>query len=153
MKNKKIELLLRAQFGQRGFRLTAPRIAIIDVLSNTSEHFSAEDVYMVVHKTCPSIGLTTVYRNLELLTNWGIAHKFDFGDGKARYELVEDLHRLGHHHHLVCMNCKKIIDYSDFIDEEIEFLKRAEKYLSEKYNFKISSHILQFNGMCKKCSP
>jgi Fur family ferric uptake transcriptional regulator len=134
-----------------GYRLTMPRKAILDVLSKTSKHLSAEDIYLEVHKTYPAIGLTTVYRTLELLVQAGLIFKFDFGDRRARYELSEGPKSIGHHHHLVCTGCGRIIDYTDFIDEEIELLKRTEKGLSKKYNFKITNHLLQFYGLCDKC--
>ena len=67
--------------------MTAPREAILSVLNKTSKHLSAEDVYMAVHKIYPTVGLTTVYRTLELLVHMGLVFKFDFGDGRARYEL------------------------------------------------------------------
>jgi Fur family ferric uptake transcriptional regulator len=134
-----------------GHRLTIPRQAILDVLSKTREHLSAEDIYFEVHKVHPAIGLTTVYRTLELLVQTGMVFKFDFGDGRARYELSESPKGIGHHHHLVCTGCRRIIDYTDFIDEEIELLKKTEKGLSEKYNFKITNHMIQFHGLCRKC--
>lgn len=133
-----------------GYRMTVPRQAIIDVLSATDEHLSAEDIYMKVHKIYPNVGLTTIYRTLELLTQMGSVVKFDFGDGRARYELIEGSKR-GHHHHLICTSCKRIIEYTEFIDDEVEFLKRAEKGLSRKYKFDIKSHIIQFYGLCDKC--
>jgi Fur family ferric uptake transcriptional regulator len=91
-----------------------------------------------------------VYRTLELLVQMGIVLKFDFGDGRARYELAEDP-KTEHHHHLICMSCKRVINYSDFMDEEKEFLKQAEKGLSKKYNFEIKNHVIQFLGLCEKC--
>ena len=133
-----------------GYRMTVPRQAIIDVLSKTDKHLSAEDVYIKVHKIYPNVGLTTVYRTLELLTQMGMVVKFDFGDGRARYELIEGPGR-EHHHHLICTNCKRIIEYTEFIDEEMDFLKRAEEGLSKKYNFDIKNHIIQFYGLCDKC--
>jgi Fur family ferric uptake transcriptional regulator len=134
-----------------GYRLTVPRQAILDVLSKTSQHLSAEDIYLTVHKVYPAIGLTTVYRTLELLVQTGMVFKFDFGDGRARYELSEGPGSIGHHHHLVCTGCGRIIDYRDFIDEEIELLKQTEKGLSRKYKFKITNHLIQFYGLCEKC--
>jgi Fur family ferric uptake transcriptional regulator len=134
-----------------GYRLTIPRRIILDVLSNTNEHLSAEEIYMKVHKVYPAIGLTTVYRTLELLTRAGIVYKFDFGDGRARYELSDSPKGKGHHHHLVCTGCGRIIDYTDFIDDEIELLNRTEKGLSEKYHFKITNHLIQFYGLCEDC--
>lgn len=133
-----------------GYRMTVPRQAIINVLSSSGEHLSAEDIYIKVHKEFPAVGLTTVYRTLELLNQMGLVVKFDFGDGRARYELT-GAGETEHHHHLVCSNCNRIIEYTEFMDAEMEFLKRAEKGLSEKYNFDIKSHMIQFYGLCDKC--
>jgi Fur family transcriptional regulator, ferric uptake regulator len=133
-----------------GYRMTVPRQAIMEVLNGTGKHLSAEDIYMKVHRTYPNVGLTTVYRTLELLTQMGLIVKFDFGDGRSRYEPIEEAEN-GHHHHLVCTSCKRIIEYTEFIDEEMDFLKRAEKGLSKKYGFDIRSHIIQFYGLCDKC--
>ncbi len=134
-----------------GYRLTVPREIILDVLSKTSKHLSAEDIYMIVHKTYSNIGLTTIYRTLELLVQIGLVCKFEFGDGRARYELSEGPKGTRHHHHLVCTNCDRVIDYMDFIDDEIELLTRTEKGLSQKFNFKITNHLIQFYGLCNKC--
>ena len=130
--------------------MTVPRQSILDVLSDTDKHLSAEDIYIKVHKIYSNVGLTTVYRTLELLTQMGLVMKFDFGDGRARYELVEGPKR-EHHHHLICTSCKRVIEYIDFINEEMDFLKRIEKGLSKKYNFDIKNHIIQFYGLCNKC--
>jgi Fur family transcriptional regulator, ferric uptake regulator len=139
------------KFKDCGCRMTEQRLSILDILSKSSEHPSAEDIYLEVHKIYPDIGLTTVYRTLELLVQMAIASKFDFGDGRARYELFENPKGIGHHHHLVCTNCKKIIDYTDFIEDEIELIKRTEKGLSEKFNFNIAGHVIQFYGLCDRC--
>jgi len=134
-----------------GYRLTAGREAILDILSRSEGHLSAEDVYMKVHPKYPNIGLTTVYRTLDVLSDLGMIYKLDFGDGRARYELVGGPKSV-HHHHLVCTECNRIIDYADFIDDEVELLEQTEKGLSKKYNFKITSHLIQFYGLCEKCS-
>ena len=140
----------KGTFRGQGYRLTMPRKAILEVLGKAEKHLSAEDVYLEVHKVYPNIGLTTVYRTLEILVQMGVISRFDFGDGRARYELVEGPAK-EHHHHLVCMNCKRVINYSDFMDEEKEFLEQAEKGLSKKYNFDIKNHVIQFFGLCNKC--
>ena len=139
------------RFSGFGYRMTVPRQAILDILSKTSEHLSAEDVYKAVHKIYSHVGLTTVYRTLELLVQIGLVFKFDFGDGRSRYELSEGPKGERHHHHLVCTDCGRVIDYTDFIDEEIELLNQTEKGLSKKYNFKITNHLIQFYGLCDKC--
>ncbi len=141
------------EFRGYGYRITVPRQIILQVLDESKEHLSAEDIYLKVHNIYPAIGLTTVYRTLELLINMGLVFKFDFGDGRSRYELTrgskEPVH---HHHHLICTKCGRVIDYTDFIDEELELFKRTEKTLSKKYNFEIKSHTVQFYGLCDKCS-
>lgn len=137
----------------KGFacRLTLPRKIIVDFMASAKGHLSAEEVYLQLKKEEPSIGIATVYRTLELLTKAGIVQRFDFGDGRARYEFAPNPKAEGHHHHLVCVKCRRIIDYKDFIDEETELLKRTEKALSKKYNFKITNHLIQFYGLCDKC--
>jgi len=140
----------RDQFAGGGYRLTVPRQIILDVLADTTKHPSAEEIYITVHKKYPLIGLATVYRTLELLVQLGLIFKFDFGDGKARYELIQGS-KEDHHHHLVCTRCKRIVNYTEFIDDEVELLKKTEKGLSKKYNFKINNHIIQFYGLCDKC--
>ena len=112
---------------------------------------SAEDIYLAVHKFYSNIGLTTVYRNLEMLVNIGMVVKFDFGEGRSKYELSEQYNGKGHHHHLVCKKCFRVIDYSDFMQDEVKFLKSTVKGLSEKYNFNITDHLIQFLGICEKC--
>lgn len=135
-----------------GYRMTIGREAILRVLTKSMKHLSAEDIYNEVHKTYSGIGLTSVYRTLELLANMGLVYKFDFGDGRARYELAEGSKKVSHHHHLVCTKCKRVVDYTDFIDEELELLKKTEKGLSKKYKFNIQNHLIQFYGLCEKCT-
>jgi Fur family ferric uptake transcriptional regulator len=137
-------------FRHHGFRCTMPREAILDVLYKTKSHLSAEDIYFRVHPLYSQIGLTTVYRTLDLLNRMGVVSKFDFGDGKARYEIVKPGNE-SHHHHLICKKCNRVIDYSDFIEEETEFIKKMEKELSKKYDFGIDSHQIYFQGLCSKC--
>ena len=134
-----------------GFRMTIGRDAVLDVLSRTEEHLSAEDIYMRIHETYPSVGLTSVYRTLDLLVSIGLVYKFDFGDGRARFELAEGPKGKDHHHHLVCTGCGRIVNYRDFIDDEVALLKKTEEGLSKKYNFAITNHLIQFYGLCEGC--
>jgi Fur family transcriptional regulator, ferric uptake regulator len=134
-----------------GYRITSGREAILDVLSRSDKHLSAEDIYMQVHPKYPNIGLTTVYRTLDVLADLGLVFRFDFGDRRARYELSQGPKGTRHHHHLICTKCNRVIDYTDFIDEEVELLNQTERGLSSKYDFKITNHLIQFYGLCNKC--
>ena len=131
-------------------RLTKPRQAILDVLDRGNRHLDAEQIYKRASKIYPALGLASVYRNLELLVRIGLIWKFDAGDDKARYEIAQ---RPGetHHHHLICKKCNTVIDYSESIDNERDFLREREKNLSRKYNFKIENHSIDFFGLCNKC--
>lgn len=140
----------RRQFLKGGYRVTEPRQAILKVLNKTEKHVSAEDIYHKVHKKYPNVGLTTVYRTLDLLVDMGLVSKFDFGDGRARYELTEGPHAT-HHHHLVCRNCGRIIDYADYLEDEVKMVNKVERLLEKRHDFKIDSHQLHFYGVCGKC--
>lgn len=139
------------RFNRQGLRLTIPREAVIQALSTSGKHLSAEDIYMAVHQEYPAIGLTTIYRTLDILIRMGVVLKFDFGDGRSRYELTEAYSEKKHHHHLICTGCSRIIDYMDFLDDELELIKKTEKALSKKYNFQITGHMMQFYGLCDDC--
>lgn len=141
----------KAFFRGHGFRCTLPRQVILDVFSNSTEHLSAEDVYLKIHKNHPEIGLTTVYRTIEILCRLGIIEKHDFGDGRARYELAHHLCKKGHHHHLICSKCGRVIEYDDFMEKETELVKNIEQMLADKHKFKITGHLIQFFGICPAC--
>jgi Fur family transcriptional regulator, ferric uptake regulator len=141
----------REQLSRAGVRLTTSREIVANILHDTQRHLSAEDIFIRAVQINPSIGLTTVYRALELFTDTGIVQRFDFGDGKARYELASDPQNSEHHHHLICIKCKKIINYDDFVEEELELMKKTENALSKKHHFKIMHHIIHFYGICDHC--
>jgi len=140
-------------FKDSGLKLTAPRQAILEILRKSDHHLSAEDIYWRVQRNHPNIGLTTVYRTLEALLKSGLLLKFDFNEGKARYELCPDLTkcRQQHHYHLVCIKCKDIIDYEELIDEYEKLLIRIEEKISAKYKFKVAGHQLKICGICPDC--
>lgn len=134
-----------------GFKCTIPREAILEVLNATDDHLSPEDIYLKVHETYPNIGLTTVYRTLDMLEKLDLVIKLEFGDRRSRYELSEQVSHKAHHHHLICSKCGRIIDYSDFMEDEVDFLKKVEQELEKKHNFSIKKHVIHFYGTCDRC--
>jgi len=130
-------------FRDNNYKLTAQRRDILDVLvGNSGKHFSAEELYAEVKKINPDIGLATVYRTLELMCQLGIAHQLDFDTNYKRYELNLEG---DHHHHLICVDCGKIVEFTDQDMEDFE--KRLEK----DYDFRIIDHNIKVFGYCKKC--
>ena len=140
----------RHRFQKHVSRWTLPRESILDLLSKTSKHLSAKEIYDDLSKAYPGIGQSTIYRTLSLLVQTDFLNKLDIGDGPSRYE-YRSSSKKEHHHHLVCTKCKKIIDYSDFIEKEDKLIKEAEKNIAGKYNFQVQDHNIEFYGLCKNC--
>ncbi|AQS56617.1 transcriptional repressor [Novibacillus thermophilus] len=142
--DKRIEKI-KNELHEKSYKLTPQREATLRVLlENEEKHLSAEDVYLLVKEKAPEIGLATVYRTLELLSDLQIVHKLNFGDGVARYEFRAD-DKKHHHHHLICLNCGSV----DEIKED--WLETIEKRVEDKYHFKIVDHHLMFHGICHRC--
>lgn len=138
------------QFRENVTRWTLPREIILNLLSRSSRHMSAKEIYAALYAMYPGLGLTTVYRTLELLYRLGFVQKVTAGDGQGRYELKSG-DKKDHHHHLICTKCGKIIDYRDFVQEELELVKKTEETLAKKHNFLIQDHHIEFLGLCEKC--
>ncbi len=117
----------RKRFRECGLKWTQTRQAIIDLLHSKKGHLSAEEIFIEVKKLYPGIGLATVYRTLELLTELGILRKFDFKDGRARYEFIAGKETV-EHYHLVCRICGKIIDYEVDLEKQQDPLKDLKKH-------------------------
>jgi len=131
-------------------RWTLPREAILNLLSRSSRHMSAKEIYGALYAMYPGLGLTTVYRTLELLYRLGFVQKVSSGDGQSRYELKSE-DKKNHHHHLICIKCGRIIDYRDFVQEELELMNKTVETLTKKHNFLIQDHNIEFLGLCEKC--
>lgn len=125
-----------------GLRKTAQRDLILDIFLRTEDHLTSEDLYWLVQKQDPSVGHTTVYRTLKLLTEAGLAREVRFGDNKTYYE-----HHFKHEHHdhMICAECGKVIE---FVSEEIEIL---QEQMADKFGFKLSHHSLRMWGTCSEC--
>lgn len=136
---------IKKQLHSQSYKLTPQREATVRVLlENEDDHLSAEDVYMLVKEKYPEIGLATVYRTLELLTELKIVDKINFGDGVSRYDLRQE--GADHfHHHLVCIECGSV----DEIQEDL--LEEVEKVVEKRWNFAIKDHRLTFHGICHRC--
>jgi Fur family ferric uptake transcriptional regulator len=131
-------------------RWTTPREAVLALLGRTLEHVSAKDIYMSLQRAFPAVGLTTVYRTLDLLNRAGVVTRINAGDGKSRYEQSAGGEK-GHHHHLICTSCGKILDYRDFEAEELELIRKTEAVLAKKFGFEIGGHNIEFLGKCEIC--
>src|SRR3989442_10049037 len=127
---------------KKGLKRTAQRDLILDVFLDTEGHMSGEDLYRLVQAEDPTVGQTTVYRTLRLLTEAGLAREVRFGDGRAHYE---HNYKHQHHDHMICSDCGKIIE---FYSPELEALQDA---MAAKHKFELTSHLLRMIGICADC--
>jgi Fur family ferric uptake transcriptional regulator len=136
---------IKQQLNSEGYKLTPQREATVRVLlENEADHLSAEDVFMLVKEKAPEIGLATVYRTLELLSELHVVEKMNFGDGVARYDLRNDSTR-HHHHHLICVQCGSVQEIME------DWLIDLEQRLITDFYFKVLDHRLDFQGICRNC--
>jgi len=137
---------IKQQLQSQGFKLTPQREATVRILlENEQDHLSAEEVYMLVKDIAPEIGLATVYRTLELLSELHVLEKLNFGDGVARYDLrSDDNHH--HHHHLICVECGSVKEIKE------DWLLPLEDRLFREFKFKVIDHRLDFQGICSECA-
>jgi Fur family ferric uptake transcriptional regulator len=127
---------------KKGLKRTSQRDLILDVFLRTEQHMSNEDLYRLVQKEDPTVGQTTVYRTLKLLTEAGLAREVRFGDGRTHYE---HNYKHQHHDHMICSECGKIIE---FFSAELEAIQDA---MAAKHKFEITQHLLRIIGICIDC--
>ncbi len=121
----------------RGIKMTEQRRLIARVLSESDDHPDVEEVYQRALRIDPHISLATVYRTVRLFQEARILERHDFGDGRARYEMVPD----EHHDHLVDVKSGAVVE---FRNEEIERLQRA---IAERYGYRLVDHDRVHNGV------
>ena len=137
---------LRERLSEKNYKLTPQRKEILNIFLEESaeqHHLSAEEIYDILREKNLDYGLATVYRSVELLNELGLLTRVDFGDGRARYELNTAAPH--NHHHLICLKCKKIIEFEEDLLDELEV------DISKKSGFEIINHEVKFLGYCAEC--
>jgi len=127
------------QLHQRGFRVTAQRLAVLDALHHGG-HLSPGEVYARVRADLPGLTEATVYRALEFLAQEKFILAGRGPDGRLRYELTAD-----EHHHLVCRECGMAVDIGQ------EPLQALVGRLETETRFQIDLRHLTFSGLCPAC--
>jgi len=127
---------------QESCKLTGPRRAVLQVLGEQARPLTSREIF---RQLPPGAGdLATVYRSLGLLERLGMVKRFHFGDGVARFALLEERHH-GHQHHLVCTRCSNMVEIGDCIVRELE------ERIAARSKFKAVTHRLEFFGVCPAC--
>lgn len=116
------------------------RESIKAYLANTTEHPTADMVYMHVRKEFPNISLGTVYRNLNLLAELGEIVKITTPDGADRFDGCTHPH-----YHVLCTKCGSLTNLE--ITKCMPFDEMARKHFAGH----IETHEAMFFGICEKC--
>lgn len=135
--------LFRRYLRQQGLPVTQQREVVADVLFNSSEHLSVEDIEARLRSRGERIGKATIYRTMEILVRSGLVEEHDFGEGFKRYE-----HLFGHqpaHQHLICTHCGTV---AEFQRPEIE---RLQDEVARMHGFLPTRHRLEIYGLCGDC--
>jgi Fur family ferric uptake transcriptional regulator len=115
-----------------GLKVTHPRIRVLEILENSHDHLTAENIYKLLLEESEDIGLATVYRVLTQFEAAGLVIKHNFEGGQAVYEMD----RGQHHDHMIDVTTGKVIE---FVNEEIEKLQRE---IATKHGYEIADHSL-----------
>ena len=132
---------LSAGLVDAGHRLTYARRTITETLVRSGGHITADDLVARVREKSPRIGRMTVYRTLDLLTELGLVHPIFQGSGAMHYILMAG----GDHHHLMCNQCNKVIEFDDCGSEDLM------EVLAAKFGFSVQSHLFEVHGVCREC--
>ena len=137
---------MRQDFQQilRGLNLksTPKRVGLLEILDDERVYLSPEDIWHRMKKRFRTLGLPTVYRNLEELHEGGVISRVIHPNRKLYYYLCRNEE---HHHHFICVSCRRVEDVSFCAERALQDVVRDD------IKGKVLSHILQINGLCNQC--
>ncbi len=122
-------------------RLTTQRQIILEELSKVKTHPTAGEVYDMVRKRLPRIGLGTVYRNLELMAENGMIVKLEVGGTQKRFDATTDAH-----YHIRCSCCGRVDDI------DVPVIDSLVDAAADNSSYQILGHHIEFTGICSQCS-
>ncbi|MCD6553681.1 MAG: transcriptional repressor [Chloroflexi bacterium] len=124
-----------------GYKLTRQRRAVLAVIAAGETHLSPAEVYDQARIACPDLGLTTVYRTLEILSELGLVRRVHLEKGCHSFASASG----GHSHHLICNKCGEVIEF-----EGCDLSPLLER-VAQRTGFVIEAHWLELFGTCPAC--
>ena len=134
--------ILRSYLKESSLRFTPQRQTILDVFLDCEGHVEVEDLFREVQKRDSSIGVATVYRTLNLFVECGLARLNVLGSGQKSFE---KLYRRGHHDHLICLHCRKIVEF------EHPLIEKYQLEVCQVHGFSLTQHRMEIYGTCSHC--
>ena len=126
-----------------GFRAGVARAAVLDLLAGQDCCASAQEIHETLRANGRSVGIASVYRVLDVLSELRLVQRVDVGDGIARFEPAQP--DGDHHHHVVCDDCGKVEPFSD------SSLEAAIARASKRLGYSVDAHEVVFRGECGDC--
>lgn len=140
LKNEKAAEIFRAFLKRGKNRITPERFEVLDAALEHEGHFGADDLFIQLKTDKSKVSRATVYNTLELLAQCDLLSKRNFGDNINRYE---SNYKRQTHDHLICVDCGKIVEFSD------PRLSTIPIEISEKLGYEIDSYSFNIFARCK----
>jgi Fur family ferric uptake transcriptional regulator len=125
-----------------GQRSTRQRTAVARLLDSIDDVRSAQEIHEQLRRNGEGIGLTTVYRTLQVLADAGEIDMLRTGTGEAMYRRCSS----HHHHHLVCRRCGHTVEV------EGPAVERWAERVAGEHGFSDISHTVEIFGSCPNCA-
>lgn len=124
-----------------GYKATRQRRVVLEVIAAVGMHLTPIEVYERARIHCPDLGLTTVYRTLDILSGLGLVQRIHLKDGCHSFALAGQ----GHCHHLICERCGDVVEF------EGDDLSLLINRVAQSTGFVIREHWLELFGTCPAC--
>jgi Fe2+ or Zn2+ uptake regulation protein len=128
---------------EEGFRITAQRALILDIVQQSDEHLDAEAIYFQARRHDPKLSLSTVYRTLSILKDMGLVEQRYFARDHSR-EYYESS-AVPEHYHFTCVSCGKIVEF------ETPLIEQLKHDLMVEHGVRFSHACICFEGYCAQC--
>lgn len=126
---------LEERCANAGLKMTGQRKLILQVLNNSTDHPSVEDVYARAQALDPSVSMATVYRTLNLLDEMNLVIRHEFNENFARFEITGE-----HHHHLIDLETGDVVEFQN------EKLERLKEEIARELGYELIDHTLELYG-------
>jgi Fur family transcriptional regulator, ferric uptake regulator len=137
-----LEIRLNEFWQRKGIKKTRPRLALIDFIFSTDDHFTAEELLQRVQNLKPKISRATVYRTLSLLEESKLLQVIDLGIDQKVYD--PNFIDKPHHNHLVCLDCHKVLEFED------KHISVLEDCITRRLGFRIAHKAIRIEGHCEE---
>lgn len=133
---------LQTKLNNEGMRMTRPRQVVLSILEEATVPLSPQSIHQQSLEDHQEIGLVSVYRTLDVLMELALVRRVHGQDGCHGYVLASP----GHHHHLVCHECDRAVEFSGEED-----LSNLVNRVQKETGFIVDGHLLQLYGLCPEC--